>query len=732
MRGYNVKNSLKKVKDLFKFSVINGCTYVESKHYLLSKEIMKQLFVQQGSSKNWKDYVVTWSKNIIDLSISVCETKIDPDLQSLLKDMFIENRETEYLKGKFSILLESCSFEADKEQILKYLAEEFDKFINESIEIESEEYNEHQLLAHFWGHLGRFYSQKGSSNNFTKAEDCCKLALDYSEKIGAYDYIILHIAGDSISKRIQILLDSCCDFSDLQKNIAIIREGITEAQDYFCKSVSCGNEQYGNVGLLTLWSQFFIKFFSLTGVDNIFNMQKIEYICKKLGDSELNEWIVSEITDFVELIEYLDIEGYSETAQSIIYGVKSDMDIYMKRDGRNNVLGELNNYLVKLASLPIKDSGKISNVKRMIVRNIVIKYYDENKRTYSKFLNEDKKTKSDLSLVLKYLDENISQDIRKRNDFVLWFKLMRYSDKSVDDAIKKGHQWYEYQETVGEKDYRPLYYLYILYYIHALDGYSNSINEAEKFRTRCRKVCEEKRNDQFKLNYDRVKDWIGNGKGLKRLLDDRETDYAKLLSDEQYMTVQGKFNEIDPSSRRIYGYMEIMDPVFLKGTKVFFKPNECGVSGRQIGHLFDFKVGFSLERLVAFDKSVKDINENLIRDGGVNDEKQIVEKKNVMVGDIVHINFFMYQKEKNRLKGSVLENGKYAFLYKREVSYESYTSDSDMEMYVGSTDTIEVKIIDYNEKFDYYVVSLKQVILGESSNQKQGDFYKALKRIKIE
>lgn len=732
LRGYNVKNSLKKVQDLFKFIVVNGCTYVESKHYLLSKEIMRQLFVQQGGSNNWKDYVVTWSKKIIDLSISVCETKIDPDLQSLLKDMFIENRETEYLRGKFSILLESCSFEGDKEQILKYLAEKFEKFVNESIDIESEEYNEHQLLAHFWGHLGRFYSQKGSSNNFTKAEDCCKLALDYSEKIGAYDYIILHIAGDSISKRIQMILDSCYEFSDLQKNIEVIKEGITEAQDYFCKSVSYGNEQYGNVGLLTLWSQFFIKLFSLMGVDNIFNMQKIENICKKMGGSELNEWIVSEITDFVELIEYLEIEGYSETAQSIINDVKSNIYIYMKPNGKNNVLGELNNYLRKLTTMPIKDSGKISNVKRMIVRNILTKYFDENKRTYSKFLNQDKKTKSDLKLVLKYLGENISQDIRKRTDFVLWFKLMRYSDESVDDAIKKGHQWYEYQEAIGEKDYLPLYYIYILYYIHALDGYSNSINEAEKFRARCRKMCEEKRNDQFRLNYDSVRDWLGNGKGLKRLLDDRETDYTKLLSEERYMTVQGKFKEIDPSNRRIYGYMEIMDPVFLKGATVFFKPNECGVSRRQIGHLFEFKVGFSLERLVAFDKSVKDISEKLTSDEAVNDQIQVVEKKNIVVGDIAHIHFFVYQKEKNRLKGTISEDGKYAFLYKGEVSYERYTSDSDMEMYVGNSSAIEVKIISYNDKFDYYLVSLKQVILGESSIQKQGDLYKALKNIKIE
>jgi len=101
------------------------------------------------------------------------------------------------------------------------------------------------------------------------------------------------------------------------------------------------------------------------------------------------------------LIEYIDVEEYSETAQSIIYDVKSDMDAYMKYSRKNNAIGELNNYLTKLTAMSIKDSGKISNVKRMIVRNILTKYYDDTKHTYSKFLNVDKNTKSDLALVLR-------------------------------------------------------------------------------------------------------------------------------------------------------------------------------------------------------------------------------------------------------------------------------------------------------------------------------------------
>ena len=734
LRRYSVRNALQKVHELFKFSTINGSTYVEAKHYLLSKEMICQLFVQQGKSNNWKDYIVTWSKKFIDLSISVCNTKIDPDLQTLLKDMFIENRETEYLRGKFSVLLECCPLETDKEEILKYLSENFENFVEESINIETEEYNEHQLLAHFWGHLGRLYSQKGTLNNFAKAEDCCKKALNYSEKTGSFDYIILHIAGDSISKRILTILDSINEYSKLQKNIELIKEGISEAQEYFNRSAAYGNQQYGYVGSLSLWSKFFIKFFSVTGIDNMFNIQKLENVCGKLAVEGLLEWIMSGITAFTDLLEMIDIESYSEIAVSMIYSIKSDIAVYIKHNKQFNVLEELNNYLKKLMIMPIKDSPKISNVKRMIIRNILVKYYNEDTHTYSKFLNPDKKTESDLSLIMQYLDENINQETRTRNDFILWFKLMRYSNKSIDDAIAKGHQWYDYQESIDEKDYLPLYYLYVLYYLRALDGYSSAVQEAERFRSSCRKVCEERRRGFSELNYGRVRDWLGNDKGLKRLLDDHDADYARLMADDRYMTVQGKLKEIDPSSRRIYGYIEITDPVFLKGTRVFFKPNECGVSARQIEHSFEFKVGFSLERLVAFDKSIIDISENANKNINECKEGQLIIKKPITVGNIVHINFFAYQKEKSRLKGIISENGKYAFLYKSEVSYEKYITDSDMEIYRDADNKIpmEVKVIAYNEKFDYYTVSLKQIILGENSMTEHGDLYNALKNIKIE
>lgn len=114
--------------------------------------------------------------------------------------------------------------------------------------------------------------------------------------------------------------------------------------------------------------------------------------------------------------------------------------------------------------------------------------------------------------------------------------------------------------------------------------------------------------------------------------------------------------------------------------------------------------------------------------------KQLIVKKPIAIGDIVHINFFTYQKEKGRLKGIISENGKYAFLYKSEVSYEKYITDSDMEIYVGvdSEVPIEVKTIAYNDKFDYYTVSLKQLVLGESSMVEHSDLYNALKNIKIE
>ena len=53
-------------------------------------------------------------------------------------------------------------------------------------------------------------------------------------------------------------------------------------------------------------------------------------------------------------------------------------------------------------------------------------------------------------------------------------------------------------------------------------------------------------------------------------------------------------------------------------------------------------------------------------------------------------------------------------------------------MSVDNEVPIEVKTIAYNDKFDYYTVSLKQLVLGESSMGGHGDLYNALKNIKIE
>lgn len=46
---------------------------------------------------------------------------------------------------------------------------------------------------------------------------------------------------------------------------------------------------------------------------------------------------------------------------------------------RPPTVDELNNYLDKLTIMSVKDSSKISNVKRMIIRNVLTKYYDEEK-----------------------------------------------------------------------------------------------------------------------------------------------------------------------------------------------------------------------------------------------------------------------------------------------------------------------------------------------------------------
>lgn len=729
VKKFNTKDFMKRVQELFIFELNNGTTYVKSKHYLISKEIIKQLFVQDSRSDNWRDFVADRSKYFIDLSLSVCDKKIDSDLQLLMKDLFIENRDTEYLKGKFSLLIESCSLEEDKETILYYLTKKYDEFINNEIDIESQMYNEYQFLAHLWGHLGRFYSQKGKMNNPTKAEDCCRKALEYSEKIGCYDYIILHIAGDTTSKRMQLILESIDNVDNLKLNMDLLIEGISEAQEYFEKSIIYGNEEYGRVGLLTLWTKFLIKFSSFMKVKNIFDTSEIENLCKKMDCSNKEVWLLDCISNTIELMEYMDYDEYSDTAQNIIYDLKTDFSTKLIQVEKSNVLQELNNYLDRLTSGIIKNSEKISNVKRMIIRNILNKYRDEKGINYTKFAQKDKQTKKDINLVMNYLNDNLIQEKKKNNDFVLWFNLVKYSDVSLDDAIKMAYSWFDFQQEEKVIDPRPAYFLYVLHYLRALDGFTNSIEEGERYRKICRKICEEKKKDNLTVNYSKVRDWLGNGKGVRALVDDRNIDYSNILKDSGLMKVKGKFLEIDPSNRRVYGYITVIEPVYLKGAKVFFKPLECGVSTQQIGHVFEFKLGFSFERMVAFDKSIKDVT-SMKKVGSKNVSSKIL-KRDISKGELVHIDIYDFQREKKRLRATIVENGKKAFLSQNEIDYDRHVTNQEMEEYVGS-ENVKVKVIDYNEEYDFYIVSVKQVMLGSEDNVEGGTMKNLLKNIKLD
>lgn len=725
---FSISTYMKSVKPLFIFKKNNGAIYVKSRHYLLSKEIMAQLLIEEGESTNWKDYIAEYSMFFVDKTIEVCNQKIVPDLQVLLKDMFIENRDKEYLQGKFSVLIESCSTDEAKEKILVYLAEKYDQYINEEIDIEKSEYNEYQLLAHIWGHLARFYSSKGTMNNPSKAEDCSRKALNYSEKIGYYDYIILHIAGDTTSKRMQIVLDPINTIDDLKLDILDLVEGITEADDYFEKSIIYGNEEYGKVGQLTIWVKFLIKLFSFTNTTSVFNNVALENICSKLCRPDIHVWIQDGITKVIELLEYTNYENYSDTAQSIIYNLKTDF-APMLREKSSNVVGELNNYLGKLNAAPVKDSRKVANVKRMIVRNILSRYANEKTVLYETFESKDKKIRNDLSIVMNHLTDNINQEWQNNFDYVLWFNLAKYSDVSLDEAINCANRWLDYLKTQEIVDPRPYYYLYVLYYLRTLQGYTNSMHEAEKYIKACKKACEEKKKKNTTVNFSKVRDWFGNGKGLSCLVEDRIMDYSEMVNDERVRKVKGEFIEIDPSNRRVYGFISITEPVYLKGVKVFFKPLDCGVSSKQIGHIFEFKFGFSFERLVAFDKSIKDIT---VENKGkmISQKKNIVERE-VSIGDKVHLDVKRYQREKKRLVGIIRENGKKGFLSQGEISYDRYISEADMEEYV-SQEEVEVQVIYYNEEYDFYGVSIRKLLLGADDVGHKGAMYNLLKDIKID
>ena len=103
-----------------------------------------------------------------------------------------------------------------------------------------------------------------------------------------------------------------------------------------------------------------------------------------------------------------------------------------------------------------------------------------------------------MDLLDKLCGDNINFDTMSYRDrrsltFALrqWLFFARLNNKEVQTGIAMAEKWAELCRIMNQTDPRPFYNLYVLNYLRVLDGFENSVAEAEKYRALCDRLAEQ-------------------------------------------------------------------------------------------------------------------------------------------------------------------------------------------------------------------------------------------------
>lgn len=665
----------------------NKTIFWRPKHYLISQEIIKWLSSDDNYSNNWHEKLAIHAKEITDLGLACCKNSVPEVIREIMSDIFIYNRSTHNQKqdrhseeGTFSVIIDLIPFKEQKREVLEYVTNKFNEIVL-NLDITSSK-NEYYMVAHFWGHLARFYSKEDI--NFPEAEKCCFKALSIMDSIGAYSSSLYHIYGDCISKKIDVFCKGLLENGQFLENIAQVQDMLDEATEYFNKSKQ-GNQEYGILSHIQMLIQFLRRIFQAKKIGSISDLRNLS-----------DPWIHKYINDLNDLFFELEKDEISEKSLAIYEACEREFHTLLYKKSYGEIIQDLNNYLDRLYISPVKDWRKIYEARKILIHSILSKYDND----FVKLSDNPK----DVERILGLLNSNIEGSNGSVSDFSMWLRIAKYSNESADNALIIARKWHnKVMEHGKSKDPMPAYYIYILNILRALEGFPGALDEANKYRKECMDISQSIKSYRI-INISKIRDWFGHGVNLKKLIDDNTVTYSNVAIDDRITYVIGEI--INCNSYETAGLIRVLEPFQLAGLEIFFKPSESGLGSNQINHRVRLKFGFSFERPVAFNKSIEDldmktnkrvkdknisrVNENLkdIKENQTVDFKitRKASHSKILIGEIVG----------TRITGGVPYS---------EIKY-GYIKDEEALSYIGRTLQAMVIKIDYLQ--NRYTLSIKQ------------------------
>lgn len=506
-------------------------------HDLIATEILRQVLSGTARDKRiWNQYLSTWAKNFAEFCRGGDEIVSDEMLE-MARRTFIYRDNTDVLGSErsdsrdFAQILDDIPSPEGRLEVLKKLVDLFPE------------------EAHFWSHLGRYYSIQ--RQDFPEALTCAEKAI----KLDPLDNVLYHMQGMIFRNEINVEIEQNSDISE-------IVETVKNASTAFEKSRELApDDEHGYISEV----QMLTKVLDFAGRKH--PNGALGYLSLPSADPFLRESL-QKAEDLLEQVRRSrEGEGpstYESTARaklSTLYGrYPNALQLW------NNLLSRRDTYHPPLR------------------RQIVWTYLAKHQRSWKRL------TQNEITKSIELLNENIDEDPSNEKDLRLWIQAVRHSNNppSLETVIERLSYWRSNSNSIDS-----VFYLYVFHSLLAMKGSAISRDDAERFMEECRQMA------RFRRNRTKSFEWLGKESGIKKLIHqselgewDNSTDFWEKSG--QLGRIRGRIEKIDgPQAGKI---------AVEGGLTAFFVPSRSNHSVSKSENLpVDFYLGFSYDGLRAWE-----------------------------------------------------------------------------------------------------------------------------------
>lgn len=522
--------------------ITTDATRWRTTHDLVAAEILEQLLTPNSADRRvWAQQLSEWA---VEFAHFCCGWSPVPseEMLEVARRTFVYRDNTELLgteragTKQFAQLIQEIPSDEGKLVVLKTLTELYPQ------------------EAHFWAHLGRFYSME------RRDHQNALVAIDRAIESEPTDSVLHHMRGMALRQEA---------YEQLQQRRpleAALKLGM-EAGVSFARARELNpDDDHGYISEV----QMILKLMDYAGREHPSGVHGY------IGSPGANPYLRECFERAEDLLERVRNKREGEGPSHYEETCRGEMDA---------LYGQYEQALQVFDSLLMRQDVFFPPVRRQIVWT----YLARRGRRW------DHLTPREVDRTVSLLEDNLREEPHSGTNLRLWVQAVRRSSHppSLDTVIEKVTYWRANADSL-----EATYYLYVLYCLQAIEGSTIARDFAIRFRDDCRARA------RLRRNRTKSFEWLGRGSGIGRLahhsqLGEWRQDIDFWDNTQPLGRTNGRISRFDGPQA---GEIEVVG-----GLPAFFVPAKTGFFSRNCENRpVTFLLGFSYDGLRAWDTREED------------------------------------------------------------------------------------------------------------------------------